>query len=81
MRTNKEALLVLKEVTISEEFYLLPQCDEISTYIKEKFGEDELTRQYYFMPLCKKNVFLVLALTLGGPNTPTQLQHLLGRQP
>ena len=73
MRTNKKALLMWKELTISEDFRMLPQGEEISTYIVHKFGEEELTRQYYFMPLCKKNVFLVLALTLGGPNTPDQL--------
>lgn len=46
-------------------------------YVEKKFKEEDIDRQYYFMPRNKKNVFLILSLTLGGPTTPTRLKELL----
>lgn len=77
MKTQNKPELLSKEVTISDSYYLLPQCEEIKKYIEEKFKEDDFNQEYYFIPHNKRNAFMVLSLVLGGPDIPSELRKLL----
>ena len=44
MKTQNKPELLSKEVTISDSFHLLPQCEEIKEYIEKKFKEDDVTQ-------------------------------------